>query len=87
MNRRPGYEAVLASIDEWNSHMPPGTAVVYVDPSDGKEYPTTTRSLAWGLGDTDKPHVAVVLLAGRTGGYDLRSLRLACAAPEKPTPT
>lgn len=49
---------------------PPGTLVV-VTRDDGTNYTSRTRSHAWDVADG----IGVVLLEGRTGGYDLSRVK------------
>lgn len=56
--------------DEWNQYHQPGEAVI-VTLDDGTTEYTKTRSVAWDLGG----HTSVVLLKGRTGGYDLKRVK------------
>ena len=56
--------------DEWNEKYSPGQAVILTDSFDA-EHRTRTRSPAWNLG-----HGApVVLVEGRTGGWELERIR------------
>lgn len=56
--------------DEWNKEYRPGMPVL-VKLDDGRLWQTATRSTAWELGGGQP----VVLLHGRSGGYDLSRVR------------
>lgn len=56
--------------DEWNRSNKPGIQVL-VKLDDGRLWQTKTRSEAWELGHGR----AVVLLEGKSGGYDLSRVK------------
>ena len=56
-------------IEDWNNQNGPGSEVTLTDDF-GVEHRTRTRSVAWLVGG--RP---LVLVEGRTGGYDLRRIR------------
>lgn len=56
--------------DEWNEKYSPGQAVILTDDL-GVEHRTRTRSPAWPLGHG----TPVVLVEGRTGGWELERVR------------
>ena len=58
----------IQDFNEWNEV---GASVIYTDDY-GNEHQTTTQSQAWELGDGQ----AVVMLEGKTGGYDLGRIRV-----------
>lgn len=72
------HDKVLKQIADWNASHPEGTAVDLTtdDIDHGVVVRTKTRSVAWGLGDTNKPHTAVVLVSGKTGGWELDRIRV-----------
>ncbi|MFL0802412.1 MAG: hypothetical protein K6L81_01755 [Agarilytica sp.] len=57
------------SAEEFNELYPKGTPVILADDF-GKEHQTNTRSEAWDLCGT-----LVVMVEGRSGGYDLSRLK------------
>lgn len=59
-----------ATAAEWNERHKPGIGVT-VKLDDGKLWHTKTRSEAWELGHRQ----GVILLEGRSGGYDLDRVR------------
>ncbi|MGH8217378.1 MAG: hypothetical protein ACREUT_02225 [Steroidobacteraceae bacterium] len=56
--------------DEWNAAYPPGQPVI-VTLDGGRQWPTKTRSEAWNLGHGQP----VVMLEGKSGGYDLQRVK------------
>jgi hypothetical protein len=54
----------VTAVELWNLKCAPGARVA-VSLDDGSIWETTTRSVAWNLGDG----TAVVLLSGKAGGY------------------
>lgn len=53
--------------EKWNASYPVGQPVI-VTRDDGSKWPTKTRSEAWNLGHGQP----VVMLEGKSGGYDLQ---------------
>jgi len=70
---RPALEARPHKYDLelWNSMNPPGTICDLVQ-NDGTLLRTKTRSVAWNLGHGQ----AVVLVEGKTGGWELERVRI-----------
>lgn len=60
------------NLQEFNAAFPSGSDVIYTDDF-GKEHATKTRSEAWALGHGG----VVVLLEGRSGGYDIDRIKAA----------
>lgn len=56
-------------IEDFNKKYPPGTPVILTDDF-GKKHETATRSEAWDLCGTP-----VVMVDGRSGGYDLSRIK------------
>lgn len=81
------HERVLKQIADWNAAHPEGTDVDLREDS-GALLRTKTRSIAWGLGDTDKPHTAVVSVNGKRGGWELARITAVPggSVPDTPAP-
>jgi hypothetical protein len=69
------------AVDLWNLKCAPGARVA-VSLDDGSIWETTTRSVAWNLGDG----TAVVLLSGKAGGYLLERVKPQHRAPRAAEP-